>query len=259
MDVLAVALLGFFTAGWSVLSGGDIGIGMLLPHLGRDRTERRLTLGAVLPLFLGNEVWLVAAAGVFIGCFPGLEGELFQGQFAVLLALVAGWAARDAGLWWRGRGISRGWCAGSDGLVVCGSWAMALSWGWLLAGLLRGDPAQPASGPYAVGTSLLVAAVFAAHGLGYAALRLTGPPLARVRALCGRVAGPQTYLLTASATAALPLLAGSRLPLRAGAADGPVLGLLVPALLAVTPLLLAGQAWLWWTCRGRVRTPPSYG
>jgi cytochrome bd ubiquinol oxidase subunit II len=262
MDVLAVALLGLFTAGWFVLSGADIGVGMLLPYLGRDRAERRLTLGAVMPHFLGNEVWLVAAAGVFIGCFPDLEGDLFQGQFVVLLGLVTGWVVRDAGLWWRARGDSPGWSRFADALVVSGSWTVALAWGWLLAGLIQGDPARPADGVFSVGTALVVAALFAAHGLAYASLRLTGRPRMHARALCGGARGPAAvgrYLLTATAMAALPVAGGARLPLRANAADGPVLGLLVPALLAVTPLLLAAQVWLWWTFRGRVRLPHPYG
>ncbi|MFE7571405.1 hypothetical protein ACFU76_31350 [Streptomyces sp. NPDC057539] len=57
--------------------------------------------------------------------------------------------------------------------------------------------------------------------------------------------------------AALPLLAGRLLPLYESAADGATLALLVPAVLVITPLLVAAQAWLWWTFRHRV-TGPSY-
>lgn len=257
METLAAALLGLFTAGYLVLGGADLGVGMLLPHLGRDTDERRLVLAAIAPFFLANEVWLVAAAGVFIGCFPDLEGELFTGQLPVLLPLLAGWVVRDAGLWWRGRVPHRTWRAACDGMVTAGSWTAALAWGWLLAGLLAGDPAEPAGGPAAVVTSLGVAALFAVHGLAFAALRLTGRPYERALPPAGRAGRVQGFALTSLAMAALPLVAGARLSPVDAAAQGAVLGLLVPALLAVTPPLLAVQAWLWWTFRGRV-TGPSY-
>lgn len=257
METLAVALLGFFTAGYLVLGGADLGVGMLLPYLGRDGNERRLVLAAIAPFFLGNEVWLIAAAGVFVGCFPALEGELFSGQFTVLVPLLVGWMVRDAGLWWRGRAAYGAWHAVCDGMVVAGSWTAALSWGWLLAGLLTGDPAEPATGPAAVLTAPGVAVLFAVHGLAFGSLRLTGGPHRRARQPVGRTGERQTFALTALAMAALPIAAGVRLPLADTAARGPVLGLLVPVLLAVTPLLVAAQVWLWRVFRGRV-TNPSY-
>ncbi|GAA2428050.1 cytochrome d ubiquinol oxidase subunit II [Streptomyces macrosporus] len=256
MDILAAALLGFFTVGYLVLGGADLGVGMVLPHLGRDGRERRLVLAAIAPFFLGNEVWLIAAAGVFIGCFPALEGDLFSGQLVVLVPLLTGWIVRDAGLWWRGRVAHGAWQALCDGMVTVGSWVAALSWGWLLAGLLTGDPTEPADGPAAVLTAVGVALLFAVHGLAFAALRLTGPPYERARPHAGP-AGPRAFALTSLAMAAPPLAAGARLPLVDTAAQGPVLGLLVSALLAVTPLLIAAQVWLWRTFGGRV-TGPSY-
>ncbi|MDI3402556.1 cytochrome d ubiquinol oxidase subunit II [Streptomyces cavernicola] len=258
LETLAVGLLAFFAAGYFVLGGADIGTGMLTPYLGRGDAERRLVLTSFAPFFLGNEVWLVAAAGLLIGCFPALEGELLSGQFAVVVPLLAGWAVRDAGLWLRGRTGGSRWRAGCDGAVVCGSWAVALAWGWLLAGLFTGSAGAAATGPVAVLTALAVAALFAAHGLGFAAMRLTGDPYARAHVLVGRGARPwQTFALTGVLMAALPLSAGVALPLGESAADGATLAFLVPALLGVTPLLLAVQAWMWRTFRHRV-TGPSY-
>ncbi|MFI9114472.1 cytochrome d ubiquinol oxidase subunit II [Streptomyces venezuelae] len=258
METLAIALLAFFAAGWSVLAGADLGTGMLTPWLGRSDRERRLVLASFAPFFLGNEVWLVATAGVLIGCFPALEGELLSGQLPVLVALLTGWILRDAGLWSRGRGPGPRWRAGCDAAVTCGSWAVALSWGWLLAALLTGRPYAPATGSTGLLTALAVAALFVAHGLGFAALRLTGPPYERARRLVGRAGRPwQPFALTAVLTGGLPLWAGAGLPLAERAASPATLALLVPALLVVTPLLVAVQAWIWHAFRHRV-TGPSY-
>ncbi|MFD5108471.1 cytochrome d ubiquinol oxidase subunit II [Streptomyces cinereoruber] len=258
METLAIALLAFFTAGWFVLAGADVGTGMLAPWLGRNDRERRLVLASFAPFFLGNEVWLVAAAGILVGCFPALEGDLLSGQFPVVVALLAGWIVRDTGLWSRGRGAGPRWRAGCDAAVACGSWTVVLSWGWLLAALLTGRPYTPATGPTAVLTALAVAALFAAHGLGFAVLRLTGTPYERARRLVGRTGHPwQSFALTGVLLAGLPLWAGAALPLAERAADPATLALLVPALLVVTPLLVAVQAWTWYAFRHRV-TRPSY-
>ncbi|MEU3451552.1 cytochrome d ubiquinol oxidase subunit II [Streptomyces thermolilacinus] len=260
METLAIALLGFYAVGYFVLAGADIGTGMVAPYLGRTDRERRLVIASFAPFFLGNEVWLVATAGLLIGCFPVLEGELLSGQFAVVVPLLVGWVVRDAGLWLRGRvtgRAGRGWRAVCDGAVVCGSWTVALAWGWLLAGVLSGAPEHAAGGPVAVVTAVAVAALFAAHGLGFAAARLTGLPYERARRLVGRTRAWQSFTLTAALMAAVPVAAGAALPLARTAADQATLALLVPALLVVTPLLVAVQAWTWWTFRSRV-TGPSY-
>ncbi|WP_351229177.1 cytochrome d ubiquinol oxidase subunit II [Streptomyces sp. NPDC002133] len=257
METLAIVLLGFFAAGYFALAGADIGTGMVAPHLGRDERERRLVLASFAPFFLGNEVWLIATAGLLVGCFPDLEGELLSGQFAVVVPLLAGWITRDTGLWLRGRGGGRGWRAVCDAAVVCGSWVVALAWGWLLAALSTGRPGELATGPVAVLTATAVAALFAVHGLGFAAMRLTGAPYERARRLVGRTGPGKSFALTALLMGALPLFAGSGLELGSSAADGATLALLVPALLVVTPLLVAAQAWTWRTFRHRV-TRPSY-
>ncbi|WP_418959491.1 cytochrome d ubiquinol oxidase subunit II [Streptomyces tritici] len=258
MEILALVLLAFFATGYFVLAGADLGTGMLLPYLGRGDRERRLVIASFAPFFLGNEVWLVATAGILVGCFPDLEGELLTGQFPVLVPLLTGWIVRDVGLWSRSRGPGRRWRALCDGAVVCGSWAVVLAWGWLLAGPLAGAPYTPAGGLPAVLTALATAALFGAHGLGFATLRLTGAPYERARRLVGRTSGSwHSFALTAMLLAVLTLLAGTALSPAGATADGATLAFLVPALLVLTPLLVAGQAWTWWTFRHRV-TRPSY-
>ncbi|MDT0322134.1 cytochrome d ubiquinol oxidase subunit II [Streptomyces millisiae] len=250
METLAALLLAAFVAGYFVLAGADVGLGMLLPLLGRGRAERGSVLAAGIgPLFFANEVWLVAAAGVFAGCFPALEGELFGRLLPVLVPLLAGWLLRDAGLWWRRVSAA----PVLDGLVVAGSWLLAGSWGWLLASLLVGGE-RPGPAPVVTGalTAAVVALLFLAHGLSLSTRRLVGEPLRRARQLTGGRTDGATRLLTSVVMAALPVLAGARLPLTEHAAGDTTLLFQLPLLCAALPLLLAAQ---WWLRRTASTTP----
>ncbi|MFG1707490.1 cytochrome d ubiquinol oxidase subunit II [Nonomuraea sp. M3C6] len=245
---MEIFVLAFFALGYLVLAGADIGVGLALPYLGRSAAERREVIAAIAPFFLGNEVWLVATAGVLAGLFPKLEGELLSGNHTLVVALLLAWVVRDMGLWLRGRVPGARWQAFWDGAIVAGSWGLALSWGTLLSHVLLGS-----RGPLAALPALLVAALFATHGLTFAALRLRGTLRARAAVLSGSAREARTYVLTSAALLAVGVLAGLRLPLEAGT-SGPVL---VPVILTMIPLLVAAQAWVWWTFRHRV-PGPSY-
>ncbi|MGW4956251.1 cytochrome d ubiquinol oxidase subunit II [Nonomuraea sp. NPDC004186] len=239
---MEIFVLAFFALGYLVLAGADIGVGMVLPYLGRTAAERREVIATIAPFFLGNEVWLVATAGVLAGLFPELEGELLSGNYTVVVALVLSWVVRDMGLWLRGRMPGPRWQTFWDGAIVAGSWGLALSWGALLSHVLVG-----------MASALVVAVLFATHGLAFAALRLRGTLRERAALLSGGAGEARTYLLTAAALTAVGILAGLRLPLEPGT-SGPVL---VPVILTLIPLLVAAQGWVWWTFRHRV-TGPSY-
>ncbi|GAA3151931.1 cytochrome d ubiquinol oxidase subunit II [Nonomuraea roseoviolacea] len=245
---MEIFVLAFFALGYLVLGGADIGVGMALPYLGRGAGERREVIAAIAPFFLGNEVWLVAMAGVLAGLFPELEGELLSGNVAVVVPLLLSWVVRDMGLWLRGRVPGVRWRGFWDGAIVAGSWGLALSLGVLLSDVLLG-----LRGPVALLPALLVAVVLGAHGLAFAALRLRGELRRRAAVLSGGSGEARTYALTAAALVVVGVLGGLRLPLTAG----PTASLLTPVILVVTPLLVAAQAWVWWTFRHRV-TGPSY-
>ncbi|MDA3645572.1 cytochrome d ubiquinol oxidase subunit II [Saccharopolyspora indica] len=255
MELLAIAVLGVFALGYFLLGGADVGVGMLLPALGRDARQRRLVVTAIAPFFLGNEVWLVATAGILVGFFPVLEGELLTGLFPAVVLLLVGWIVRDMGLWLRARADGRAWCAGCDAAITGGSWGVALSWGWMFAGLLAGQIHEVATGPGALLAAVAIAMLFAVHGLAFARLRLSGPPHQRASALFGRCGERAGLALTSAALVLLCLAVGFRLPLLENAADPGTLGLLLPAVLVLMPLLIAAQALVWWTFRARVERP----
>lgn len=183
------------------------------------------------------------------GLFPRLEGELLAAKPGVVLLLLS-WVLRDAGLWLRSRIPARGWQTWWDGVIVAGSWGLALSWGTLLSGVIG------IGGPPALIPAAVLAALFAAHGLAFAALRLRGTLRHRAAVLSGHSGGTgevRTFALTAVALAVVGVLTGLRLPLEAGSSGS----WLAPVILALLPALVAAQAWVWWTFRHRV-TGPSY-
>ncbi|GAT70168.1 cytochrome BD oxidase subunit II [Planomonospora sphaerica] len=283
---MEIALLAFFTAGYLVLSGADFGIGMLLPYLGRSPAERGRVLDVITPFFLADEVWLVVAVGFFAGAFPVLEGEFLAENYAAFTVLLLGWVARDAGILLRRRVDRAAWRTGCEAAVVAGSWAVALSWGFVLAGSAGAAP------PVLVAAVVAAAGLFCAQGLALAALRLRGEtsrggtgrasggealrgetgqasggeagmPWRRARRPFGALGERAAYALTSAAIVSAGLAAGSRLPLVEHLADPATLALLTPAAAILTPLLVGTQVWLWWVLArpgtGTVRTAGSAG
>ena len=56
-------LLGVLLIGFAVTDGFDMGVGLLLPFLGRTDAERRVIINSIGPTWEGNQTWLITAAG----------------------------------------------------------------------------------------------------------------------------------------------------------------------------------------------------
>ena len=56
-------LIGVLLIGFAVTDGFDMGVGFLLPILGKTDTDRRIMINAVAPHWDGNQVWLITAGG----------------------------------------------------------------------------------------------------------------------------------------------------------------------------------------------------
>ncbi|QOC93712.1 cytochrome d ubiquinol oxidase subunit II [Micromonospora craniellae] len=243
MELAWYALLGLFFTGYLVLGGYDYGVGLLLAR-GTDQAHRRAALNAVGLFFLGNEVWLVAAAGILFGAFPVLEGELLAGSYPAVVAALAGVILVTAGAQLRSRPQATWTRAGWDRVIVVGSLLAALGWGVVLAGLLQGVPLH-ADGhvagvthlftPFAAATGLAMVALVAAHGATFLTLRLPAAEGDRLRPLARRLV---VAAISAVGTASVVGLLSDRVR---AAAQRPAIGVLL-AIVLVMALLGAWAA-----------------
>jgi cytochrome d ubiquinol oxidase subunit II len=138
--LLAVLFLGFF-----VLEGFDFGVGMLMEFFGRaakgdPEQHRRAALNTIGPVWDGNEVWLITAAGAMFAAFPGMYATVFSGLYLPLLAILFGMILRVCAIEWRGKIDDPAWRSWADVGIALGSWLPAFLWGVVFAALVRGLP-----------------------------------------------------------------------------------------------------------------------
>ncbi|MEO3930856.1 cytochrome d ubiquinol oxidase subunit II [Micromonosporaceae bacterium B7E4] len=200
--LIAVLFTGYF-----ILEGFDFGVGILLPVLGRDDRERRVLINTIGPVWDGNEVWLITAAGGLFAAFPGWYASLFSGFYLPLLLVLLALIFRGVAFEYRHKRPEAAWKARWDLAIFLGSLIPAALWGVVLGNLLRGVPLDARHdytgglldllNPYALLGGVTTTALFVTHGAVFLALKTTG----EIRARAGRLAA-RAATATAAVTAA---------------------------------------------------------
>jgi cytochrome d ubiquinol oxidase subunit II len=93
--VLAVSVLLYV-----LLGGLDLGVGILF-GLARDEARRNEMMGAVAPVWDGNETWLVVAGVLLWGAFPVVYATLLSAFYLPILLMLAGLILRGVALEYR--------------------------------------------------------------------------------------------------------------------------------------------------------------
>ncbi|NUP80469.1 MAG: cytochrome d ubiquinol oxidase subunit II [Nonomuraea sp.] len=253
MEVIWFLVFAVLLAGYFALEGFDLGVGLLLPVLGRSRESRDRMVAAMAPYVLANEVWLVAVAGTLFGVYPLLEGKVLFGLYPLVVAMLLSWVVRDAGLWFRRRLDGARWRGFWDGTIAFGSLGLSFGWGMALHSAATGFTASPVH-PVGVLLGVLVTLLFAFHGWTFLAWRTPG---AFGTARSGRA------LLVSGLVAALPavgVLAGAMPYLLEHSAPAATLNVLSVMVLPFAPIMLGAQVWVWRTFRpGKDAVPlPSF-
>ncbi|QIP85659.1 cytochrome d ubiquinol oxidase subunit II [Streptomyces sp. Tu 2975] len=186
--LIAVLWIGYF-----FLEGFDFGIGVLTKLLAKDRTERRVLINTIGPVWDGNEVWLLTAGGATFAAFPEWYATLFSGFYLPLLLILVCLIVRGVAFEYRHKRAEERWQTNWEHAIFWTSLLPAFLWGVAFGNITRGvkiDENKEYVGglldllnPYALLGGLVTLTLFTFHGAAFAALKTVGDIRTRARAL----------------------------------------------------------------------------
>lgn len=197
LNILWFILITVLFAGFFFFEGFDYGVGILLPFLGKNDTERRMIINTIGPVWDGNEVWLITAGGAMFAAFPHWYATLFSGFYLALFLILVALIVRGVAFEFRSSDRSPRWRALWDRMIFLGSTFSALLWGVAVMNLLRGVPIDSKMqfvgsffdllSPYAILGGVTTLLLFALHGALYITLKTEGELAQRARRVAQRV------------------------------------------------------------------------
>ncbi|GAC1399796.1 MAG: cytochrome d ubiquinol oxidase subunit II [Ktedonobacteraceae bacterium] len=184
LQILWFILIGVLLTGFFFLEGFDYGVGMLLPFLGKNDTERRMILNSIGPFWDANEVWLIAAGGSLFAAFPTWYATMLSGFYPEMFLILFALILRGAAFEFRSQHESSGWRNFWDWMIFLGSLLPGFFWGVVIGNLMHGVPINAQGdyigtfltpfNPFAVLIGLAFDIFFVLHGAVFLSLRETG-------------------------------------------------------------------------------------
>jgi len=133
-------LVGVLLIGFAVMDGHDMGVGTLLPFVGRSDVERRVVINTVGPHWDGNQVWFITAGGAVFAAWPLVYAAAFSGLYWAMLAVLWALFLRPTGFDFRSKIEDPRWRSGWDWGIFVGSAVPPLIFGVAFGNLLQGVP-----------------------------------------------------------------------------------------------------------------------
>lgn len=234
-------LIAVLWTGYFFLEGFDFGVGILTKLLARDRTEKRVLINTIGPVWDGNEVWLLTAGGATFAAFPEWYATLFSGFYLPLLIILVCLIVRGVAFEYRAKRPEEHWQRNWETAIFWTSLIPALLWGVAFGNIVRGVKIDrnfeyvgnfwDLLNPYAILGGLVTLTLFTFHGTVFVGLKTVGDIRERARKLALRL-GLVTALL------ALAFLLWTQ----ADNGDGGSLAALIVAVVALVAALVAVNA-----------------
>ncbi|MEV7200031.1 cytochrome d ubiquinol oxidase subunit II [Streptomyces griseoluteus] len=197
-------LIAVLWTGYFFLEGFDFGVGVLTRLLARNRSERRVLINTIGPVWDGNEVWLLSAGGATFAAFPEWYATLFSGFYLPLLLILVCLIVRGVGFEYRAKRPEEKWQRNWEWAIFWSSLIPAFLWGVAFGNIVRGvridqhfeyvGGLADLFNPYALLGGAVTLTLFTFHGTVFTALKTVGDIRTRARSLALRL-GPVTVVL----------------------------------------------------------------
>ena len=186
-------LVGVLLVGFAIMDGHDMGVGTLLPFVGRSDLERRVVINTVGPHWDGNQVWFITGGGAIFAAWPLVYATAFSGFYWAMLVVLWALFFRPVGFDYRSKIHNATWRSVWDWGLFVGGAVPPLIFGVAFGNLLQGVPFQfdpnlvstytgsfwQLLNPFALLAGVVSSAMITLQGGTYLAHRTTGVIQAR--------------------------------------------------------------------------------
>ncbi|QDG69745.1 cytochrome d ubiquinol oxidase subunit II [Janthinobacterium tructae] len=133
-------LVGVLLIGFAIMDGHDMGVGTLLPFVGRSDIERRVVINTVGPHWDGNQVWFITAGGALFAAWPIVYATAFSGFYWAMMLVLWALFFRPVGFDYRSKIHNAAWRSTWDWGLFIGGVVPPLVFGIAFGNLLQGVP-----------------------------------------------------------------------------------------------------------------------
>lgn len=182
-NLIWFVLMGILLAGYAILDGFDLGVGMLSPVAKTDE-ERRLVLNSIGPIWDGNEVWLVTFGGAMFAAFPEAYATVFSGYYEAFMVILAALIFRAVSIEFRSKLQIKTWRRTWDNVFFASSLTASFVFGVAVGGAMTGIPLNSRGifsgtimdqiGWYSILTGVMTVAMFVMHGAIFLSMKTIG-------------------------------------------------------------------------------------
>lgn len=207
LKVIWWAFVGVLLVGFALTGGFDMGVGMLLPAVGKNDEERRVAINAVGPTWEGNQTWFITAGGAAFAAWPLVYAAAFSGFYIALMLVLFALFFRPVGFDYRSKLDDPRWRSAWDWALFTGSFVPALVFGVAFGNLLLGVPFHYDDtmrmeytgsfigllNPFGLLCGVISIAMLAMHGAAFLQVKTEGVVTERAR-LAARIAALVTAI-----------------------------------------------------------------